>query len=174
MIIIIEKTVLETMIEKDPDATDVCFEFWPGVVLSLASAGTTGETLDGDGNEVTPFTHYVWGDRRINDLDALQEFSLAAETIVAGPKRRRPNLDTETDTARESRLEKARERAEAAGQCAGREQRCVGREAAARALNKGRKADFDDDRLPVRRELELQVANETGHLGVRMVDRLDG
>ncbi|MCP4962829.1 MAG: hypothetical protein GY925_26625 [Actinomycetia bacterium] len=73
---------------QDPDAmAEAVADLWDGCYVPR-QGGRTGGTYDGDGNRLTPDTHYQWSlGARVRDVDeqtdGLEELSVLVETVIA-------------------------------------------------------------------------------------------
>lgn len=169
MIIAIEIAVLDAVIDKDPHAVDILLaETFPRARLSLASAGKHGATYDGTGNQLTPHTHYVWGDSRLADPDSTEAISVAVDKIAKGRRRQRPNADADQAT-RDTAVNAARQRVTTA--IGDRAARKAARQARVDRSRPGRGSDGNDDD-GARFDLEVAEANAAGHRGVALLRAL--
>lgn len=194
----VPKDLYDQAVTNDPDAVAVASqEFWgdDDSSLHLGRPGQHGATYDDNGNELTPATHYVWGDRRVLDLEAVVEFSLALAAAADGDPQPAPADIEDADEARARRVaarRRARKAARMEARAEEREARIEQRKAerqktrkeirtearrlyrvdarrAARADKDDVWVDWDDADEEVEALYLLAAANRLGHADVNVV-----
>ena len=148
----IPKTLYDTAVANDPDAVAVASEeFWGGdTELHLGQDGQIGATYDDDGNELTPNTHYVWGDNRLYDPEALVDFSEALGAAATGTTQPAPP-ENESQDELAARRQAARQRARTAARLQARADAREERVAQRRAERQARRQELRQAARPLYR-----------------------
>ena len=148
----IPKTLYDQAVANDPDMVDVASrEFWGGdAEIHLGSYGQIGATYDADGNELTPNTHYVWGDNRLYDPEALVDFSEALGAAATGTTQPAPP-ENESQDELAARRQAARQRARTAARLQARADAREERVAQRRAERQARRQELRQAARPLYR-----------------------
>ena len=152
--------VWDAFVASDPDVAEAATRAdWWG--KDFGRPGLVGATFDENGVQLTPHTHYVWGDRSLDDDDLLEELSTVVEAVAAAPARPVVSEFESVDERKARRVEARRRARQLARRAERREDRVAERQAARRERRRAARTLF---RQHARSEYRKAQRRDPGNL----------